>query len=200
MNFIWKSKEIRTQFKRRPNNRQLRRDWKSAACKIHSSNQSEPAETLCSTSWLAMDWACASDSDEVTFELHQTFKLIVPRGGMELKQKRASGVCPKNFYLCKHPRQNSNTYYCMQSSRTTAHKVWQWIHYTSVWQHLFHGPWQETESKKKPDTRWPTKNSTPDRIRTCDLRIRSPLLYPTELRAHGLRTSNSTIKWQHILF
>jgi hypothetical protein len=24
---------------------------------------------------------------------------------------------------------------------------------------------------------------TPDRIRTCDLRIRSPLLYPTELRA-----------------
>ena len=28
------------------------------------------------------------------------------------------------------------------------------------------------------------KQSTPDRIRTCDLRIRSPLLYPTELRAH----------------
>ena len=25
---------------------------------------------------------------------------------------------------------------------------------------------------------------TPDRIRTCDLRIRSPLLYPAELRAH----------------
>ena len=25
--------------------------------------------------------------------------------------------------------------------------------------------------------------STPGRIRTCDLRIRSPLLYPTELRA-----------------
>ena len=28
------------------------------------------------------------------------------------------------------------------------------------------------------------KNSnTPDRIRTCDLRIRNPLLYPAELRA-----------------
>ena len=25
---------------------------------------------------------------------------------------------------------------------------------------------------------------TPGRIRTCDLRIRSPLLYPTELQAH----------------
>ena len=25
----------------------------------------------------------------------------------------------------------------------------------------------------------------PSRIRTCDLRIRSPLLYPTELWAHG---------------
>ena len=28
--------------------------------------------------------------------------------------------------------------------------------------------------------------STPGRIRTCDLRIRSPLLYPAELRAHGI--------------
>ena len=27
-------------------------------------------------------------------------------------------------------------------------------------------------------------NGAPGRIRTCDLRIRSPLLYPTELQAH----------------
>ena len=27
-------------------------------------------------------------------------------------------------------------------------------------------------------------NGTPDRIRTCDLRFRKPLLYPTELREH----------------
>ena len=27
-------------------------------------------------------------------------------------------------------------------------------------------------------------DGTPGRIRTCDLRIRSPLLYPTELQAH----------------
>ena len=26
---------------------------------------------------------------------------------------------------------------------------------------------------------------TPDRIRTCDLRIRNPLLYPAELPGHG---------------
>ena len=29
-----------------------------------------------------------------------------------------------------------------------------------------------------------TKTGMPGRIRTCDLRIRNPLLYPTELRAH----------------
>jgi hypothetical protein len=29
-----------------------------------------------------------------------------------------------------------------------------------------------------------TLSTTPDRIRTCDLRIRNPLLYPAELRAH----------------
>ena len=28
-----------------------------------------------------------------------------------------------------------------------------------------------------------TRKTTPGRIRTCDLRIRNPLLYPTELRA-----------------
>ncbi len=28
------------------------------------------------------------------------------------------------------------------------------------------------------------ENGTPGRIRTCGLRIRSPLLYPTELQAH----------------
>ncbi len=33
--------------------------------------------------------------------------------------------------------------------------------------------------------------STPGRIRTCDLRIRSPLLYPTELRARGGNTSGA---------
>lgn len=33
--------------------------------------------------------------------------------------------------------------------------------------------------------------STPDRTRTCNLRIRSPLLYPIELRALGLSSSSS---------
>lgn len=30
------------------------------------------------------------------------------------------------------------------------------------------------------------KAGVPDRIRTYDLRIRNPLLYPTELQAHNL--------------
>ena len=30
-------------------------------------------------------------------------------------------------------------------------------------------------------------NGTPDRTRTCDLRIRSPLLYPAELQAHFVK-------------
>ncbi len=34
----------------------------------------------------------------------------------------------------------------------------------------------------------------PDRTRTCDLRIRNPLLYPTELRAHEFMISNPCIK------
>lgn len=29
-----------------------------------------------------------------------------------------------------------------------------------------------------------SENGTPYRARTCDLRLRRPLLYPTELRAH----------------
>ena len=38
-------------------------------------------------------------------------------------------------------------------------------------------------------------NGTPDRIRTCDPRLRRPMLYPTELRAlngstGGIRTLN----------
>jgi hypothetical protein len=32
--------------------------------------------------------------------------------------------------------------------------------------------------------------NTPSRIRTCDLRIRSPLLYPTELWALGMASAN----------
>ena len=36
----------------------------------------------------------------------------------------------------------------------------------------------------------PKELSTPSRIRTCDLRIRSPLLYPTELWALGMASSN----------
>ena len=31
---------------------------------------------------------------------------------------------------------------------------------------------------------------TPDRIRTCDLRIRNPLLYPAELPGHGPNLTN----------
>jgi hypothetical protein len=29
------------------------------------------------------------------------------------------------------------------------------------------------------------RHGAPGRIRTCDPRIRNPVLYPTELRAHG---------------
>ena len=34
---------------------------------------------------------------------------------------------------------------------------------------------------------WQKTHGTPCRIRTYDLRLRRPLLYPTELRAHGYR-------------
>ena len=34
--------------------------------------------------------------------------------------------------------------------------------------------------------------STPDRIRTCDPRFRRPMLYPTELRAHGASVRTRT--------
>ncbi len=34
--------------------------------------------------------------------------------------------------------------------------------------------------------------NTPGRIRTCDLRIRNPLLYPTELRAHKFKVNKCT--------
>ena len=37
--------------------------------------------------------------------------------------------------------------------------------------------------------------STPGRIRTCDLRIRSPLLYPAELRAQSSSTTTSPPGW-----
>ena len=33
---------------------------------------------------------------------------------------------------------------------------------------------------------WISRQNTPGRIRTCDLRIRNPLLYPAELRAQPL--------------
>ena len=36
----------------------------------------------------------------------------------------------------------------------------------------------------------PFKINAPGRIRTCDLRIRSPLLYPTELQAHFFKYNN----------
>ena len=46
------------------------------------------------------------------------------------------------------------------------------------------------------------KHTTPDRIRTCDLRIRNPLLYPAELRAPEFLSGCSiTIFWpfcQHL--
>ena len=34
------------------------------------------------------------------------------------------------------------------------------------------------------EIRIPGEKGAPDTARTCDLRIRSPLLYPTELQAH----------------
>ena len=41
-------------------------------------------------------------------------------------------------------------------------------------------------------------NGTPGRIRTCDLRIRSPLLYPTELLALGLNHQyKNRISWAY---
>jgi hypothetical protein len=38
--------------------------------------------------------------------------------------------------------------------------------------------------KRQDDVLIQEKGGTPGRIRTCDLRIRSPLLYPAELQAH----------------
>ena len=40
-----------------------------------------------------------------------------------------------------------------------------------------------TMLKKAPEIRSRAHFNAPGRARTCDLRIRSPLLYPTELRA-----------------
>lgn len=40
--------------------------------------------------------------------------------------------------------------------------------------------------KKRISINFDEKNGAPDRIRTCDLQIRSLLLYPTELLARGL--------------
>lgn len=39
------------------------------------------------------------------------------------------------------------------------------------------------------------RNGTPGRIRTCDLRIRNPLLYPTELRAHYVLYNSTKIAY-----
>ncbi len=36
---------------------------------------------------------------------------------------------------------------------------------------------------------------TPGRIRTCGLRIRSPLLYPAELQAHNLDKNESCVTY-----
>jgi hypothetical protein len=38
---------------------------------------------------------------------------------------------------------------------------------------------------------------TPGRIRTCDLRIRSPLLYPAELQAHNLKNNKARYHKPH---
>ena len=38
-------------------------------------------------------------------------------------------------------------------------------------------------------------DGTPGRIRTCGLRIRSPALYPTELRAHLVKNGVSEGTW-----
>jgi hypothetical protein len=40
-------------------------------------------------------------------------------------------------------------------------------------------------------------NGAPGRARTCDIRIRSPTLYPAELRAHILQIQNSQFNIQH---
>ena len=48
------------------------------------------------------------------------------------------------------------------------------------------------------------KVNTPGRIRTCDLRIRNPLLYPTELRAqellHRMAYAINFLQYSHFLY
>ena len=44
-------------------------------------------------------------------------------------------------------------------------------------------PWRVLQKEDHPGWDGLFLTGTPDRIRTCDLRIRSPLLYPAELRA-----------------
>ena len=43
------------------------------------------------------------------------------------------------------------------------------------------------------------RNGTPGTIRTCDLRIRSPLLYPAELRAHNDQILRIFMPFSHVL-
>ncbi len=43
-----------------------------------------------------------------------------------------------------------------------------------------------------------SQNGAPDRIRTCDLRLRKPSLYPTELRAHRHQISTTEASLRRI--
>ena len=45
----------------------------------------------------------------------------------------------------------------------------------------------------------PRSEGAPGRIRTCDRRIRSPVLYPAELRAPGPQVDLRLCKIQHII-
>src|SRR5690554_7736840 len=47
-------------------------------------------------------------------------------------------------------------------------------------------PRRPTKKKMHQAARKTDFNSTPGRIRTCDRRLRRPMLYPAELRARGL--------------
>jgi len=50
---------------------------------------------------------------------------------------------------------------------------------------------------------WSLRIGAPDRSRTCDLWLRKPTLYPTELRAHAgafyLRAARSSIRNENVL-
>lgn len=59
-----------------------------------------------------------------------------------------------------------------------------WNHNPGLYQLSYSHHWTNLLIRNRSQPVAQTNNGAPGRIRTCDPRLRRPLLYPTELRAH----------------